>query len=466
MKRTRMIGFGWLALAVCMVLAACALPLDAAHPLAVAAGLSAVVGGLKLAAGLPGAMPRTRMHRMSGKIETIEQVADEVEKMGKEFKTASDKVKDIAEKALKQAEEGGGMTKEMKAEVDKRLIEQGTLLSDMAQKIDAFTKSQPENKQGKTSGQIFVEDKGFKEFMEKGGFRGPGQVINVRMKTISGLTADAGGTLVAPDRQQGIITTPNRRLTVRDLLMPGRTSSNLIEFFRELVFTNSAAPVSETVLKPESNITFEPAEASVKTIAHWVPASKQILDDVPGLQSYIDGRMRYGLDLEEEAQLLKGAGTGNNLNGIYTQATAYSLPSGASAPAQLIDHIRAMLLQAELAEYPASGIVLHPTDWYNIEILKDGVSGGYLIAQPQNGMTAARLWGREVVATQAMTQDTALVGAFRMGAQIFDKEDANVMVSSEDSDNFRKNMVTVRAEERLALAVYRPGAFIKSTNLP
>jgi len=124
-----------------------------------------------------------------------------------------------------------------------------------------------------------------------------------------------------------------------------------------------------------------------------------------------------------------------------------------------------MLLQAELAEYPATGIVLHPTDWYNIEILKDGVSGGYLIAQPQNGMTGPRLWGRDVVSTQAMTQDTALVGAFRMGAQIFDKEDANVAISSEDSDNFRKNMVTIRAEERLALAVYRPQAFIKNANL-
>jgi len=60
-----------------------------------------------------------------------------------------------------------------------------------------------------------------------------------------------------------------------------------------------------------------------------------------------------------------------------------------------------------------------------------------------------------------MTVDKFLTGAFKMGAQIFDREDANVEVSTEDSDNFRKNLVTIRAEERLGLAVYRPEAFIK-----
>lgn len=383
----------------------------------------------------------------------------------KALKKIGDDVKEAGEKALKEAEKAGSMSAETKTTVDGLLVKQGELMAQMTevtQKMDKFGQGS-EAQRMKSSGEQLVESPEFKEFVARGGFKAAGMAVSVGMKAITGLTDAAGGVLVAPQRIPGIITAPNRRMTVRDLLMPGRTQSNLIEFFKELLFTNSAAPVSETVLKPESNITFEEASARVVTIAHWLPASKQIMDDVPQLQSFVDGRMRYGLELVEEAQLLKGSGVGNNINGVYTQATAYSLPSGATAPAQRIDKLRAMILQAALAEYPVDGIVLHQTDWYNIEILKT-TDGAYLFANP-TGNVSPTLWGRNVVATQAMTQDTALVGAFSMGAQIFDKEDANVVVSSEDVDNFRKNMLTIRAEERLALAVYRPSAFIKDTNL-
>jgi HK97 family phage major capsid protein len=246
--------------------------------------------------------------------------------------------------------------------------------------------------------------------------------------------------------------------------MPGRTTSNLIQYVRESGFTNAAATVSEGDAKPESTMTFELQQSPVVTIAHWVKASKQILDDFAQLQSYIDGRLRYGLQLVEENQLLKGSGVGNNLDGIYTQATAYSAPFAPSGAFTKIDVIRLMLLQAELAEYPATGIVLHPSDWAAIELTKDS-QRQYLFANPQ-AVATPMLWGRRVVATQAMTVDTALVGAFSLGAQIFDREDANVVISTENQDDFIRNMVTIRAEERLALAVYRPAAFVKNTNLP
>jgi HK97 family phage major capsid protein len=182
------------------------------------------------------------------------------------------------------------------------------------------------------------------------------------------------------------------------------------------------------------------------------------------LQSMIDQRLRYGLGYVEETQLLKGSGVGNNLNGVYTQATAFAAPIALSGSVTMIDTIRLMLLQAEIAEYPSTGIVLHPADWAKIELTKDA-NRGYIFANPQS-MATPQLWGRPVVATQAMTVDTALVGAFRLGAQIFDREDANVVISTENQDDFIRNMVTIRAEERLALAVYRPAAFVKNTNLP
>jgi HK97 family phage major capsid protein len=218
------------------------------------------------------------------------------------------------------------------------------------------------------------------------------------------------------------------------------------------------------VQKPESTITYGLMQTAVVTIAHWIKASKQILDDFKQLSSNIDFRLRYGLAIVEEAQLLKGSGVGNNLNGIYTQATAYSAPIVLSGTVTKIDVLRLMLLQSELALFPATGIVLHPADWTAIELTKDS-TGNYIFANPQS-LAQPALWGRPVVSTMSMTQDTALVGAFSLGAQLFDREDANVVISTENQDDFIKNMITIRAEERLGLAVYRPEAFIKNTNLP
>jgi HK97 family phage major capsid protein len=221
--------------------------------------------------------------------------------------------------------------------------------------------------------------------------------------------------------------------------------------------TTGAAVVSEGQLKPQSNITFDLKSSPVRTIAHWVKASRNILDDVPQLQSYIDGRLTYGLSFVEEVELLTGDGTGAHLLGIVPQATAYAAPY---VPALLtsIDTLRLMLLQASLAMYPASGFALHPLDWAKIETTKD-TTGRYIVGDPTTMLTP-RLWGLPVVATQAIPVGKALTGAFRLGAQIFDRMSVEFLISTEDQDNFVRNMVSLRCEERLALAVYRPGAFI------
>jgi HK97 family phage major capsid protein len=198
----------------------------------------------------------------------------------------------------------------------------------------------------------------------------------------------------------------------------------------------------------------------VRTLAHLMDISLQMLDDVPFIQSYVEGRMTYGLKLVEENELLNGSGTGQHLNGIYTQATAYAQPSGSVVQAETdIDKLRLAMLQVELAFADVTGIVLHPTNWANIELLKD-TQNRYIIANPQN-TTTGRIWGRDVVSTQAMTNGHFLVGDFALYAQIFDRQDANLAISYDNKDNFERNMATLRLEERLALAVYRPEAFVK-----
>jgi len=374
----------------------------------------------------------------------------------------SDQVREVGEKAMAQARKAGDMSAEIKPRVDELLVEQGKLMARL-QDVEQKQARRPgaDNAAPQTLGQIFTGDDAFKAWVHSGGIKSTqsGYVGSVPRAALTSV----GSPGVPPDLQPGVLPGASRRLTVRDLIMPGSTDSNMVQYVKETGFTNNAAPVSETVQKPESSLAYTLTQQAVITIAHWIKASKQVLDDFKGLQSMIDGRLRYGLKLVEETQLLKGSGVGNNLNGIYTQATAYSAPI-VIAGATKIDTIRLMLLQAELALYPATGIVLHPSDWAAIELTKE-TTKGYLFANPQ-ALATPTLWGRPVVATQAMTVDTALVGAFMLGAQIFDREDANVVISTENQDDFIKNMVTIRAEERLALAVYRPEAFVKNTDLP
>ena len=149
---------------------------------------------------------------------------------------------------------------------------------------------------------------------------------------------------------------------------------------------------------------------------------------------------------------------GNNLNGINTQATAFVAPI-TIAGATNIDTLRLALLQSELALFPSTGIVLHPSNWAAIELTKE-TTGAYIFANPQS-LAQPALWGRPVVTTQAMAVNNYLVGAFKLGAQIFDRLQSNVLVSSEHEDDFIRNMVSVLVEERLGLAVFRPSAFVK-----
>lgn len=279
------------------------------------------------------------------------------------------------------------------------------------------------------------------------------------MKAITSLTSGAGaaGDLIVPQRQPGIVRQPDRQMTIRDLLTVGRTTSNSIEFVQETGFTNAAAPVAEGATKPESSLEFNLQSTPVRTIAHWIQASKQILQDVPALQSYIDTRMRFGLMIVEEDQILSGDGTGQNLLGLIPQATPFD--TGRVRPGDTrIDIVRRAMTQVRLAEYRADAIVLHPSDWEEIELTKTD-EGAYVWANPR-GLLGPTLWGLPVIDTTAVEEGEFLVGNFQMAAMLWDREDAVVDISTEDRDNFIKNMVTIRAEERLALEVSRPEALI------
>jgi HK97 family phage major capsid protein len=375
-----------------------------------------------------------------------------------EHKQAVDAVKAIAEEALGKAKAGETLTADLKAKADEALVKMNTLgeqIATIEQKV--LEGGGEKHEQPKSFGEQFVESEGVKSFLSSSPTKGK---ADLRLKaTLTSATTDSAGSVgdaINQTRLPGILPLPQRRLTVRDLLSQGRMDGNTLEYVKETGFTNSATTVAEGAAKPESDLKFDLVSTSAKVIAHWMKASRQVLDDISQLRSVIDQRLIYGLAYVEETQLLNGDNTGQNLNGIITQATAYSAPVTIADLNQL-DVLRLAMLQAALAEYPATGHVMHPTDWATIETTKDS-EGRYIIGNPQ-GTAQPTLWGLPVVATQAITVRKFLTGAFRLGAQVFDRWDARVEVGFVN-DDFTKNLVTILAEERLALAVYRPEAFI------
>jgi HK97 family phage major capsid protein len=289
----------------------------------------------------------------------------------------------------------------------------------------------------------------------------PSGMLSAQKTAIVNATQNTLQPLVQGQRLPGIVYNHEQALFVRDLLPVGRTNSNLIEFTKENVFTNAAAPqysspARENVAKAESGITFTLATAPVITLAHFIPVSKQVLADAPQLQSYINTRLMYGLKLKEEAQVVDGDGTGGSLDGIlktgnFTAGTAAE--SGDNAADVLLRNIVDMLK----ANLIADAIVLSADAWLAVMLAKDA-QGQYLVTNPGNGLQPT-LWGKKLVPSNTLTGTEYIVGSFAMGAQLWDREEANVQISLEHSDNFTKNMATILAEERLALTVYRPAAF-------
>lgn len=275
------------------------------------------------------------------------------------------------------------------------------------------------------------------------------------------LTSAAGsaGELIVPRREQNVIAGPDREFWLRDVLNVQGIDTNSIDYIRETGFVNNAAPVAEGQLKPKSDITFDNETANVKTIAHWIPATRQAISDARQLQTYIDNRLRYGLKLEEERQILYGDGTGENLSGLLTDPAIQDVGGVGALGAgdNMVDHLRRSLTRVILAGYPATGVVLHPTNWEQIELMKAD-NGQYLWFNLGDAVNP-RLFRMPVIQTPAIAVNEYLMGAFGLGAQLWDREQTTVRIG-EPNDYFLRNMIAVLAEERLALTKYRPEAFV------
>lgn len=399
-------------------------------------------------------------------VADIKAVAEKLAEVTTAFNKKNDELSTKAENAYKELADKGKLLDETKAQVDKLLLDQTTLTKEKNELTSRLTNLEQEvvkNKvpgisDFKTLGQQFVEDDEFKKYAA-GGSSGKRGKFNKQFKAaVTSLDYPVSEPSIVQPQTVGTLPRLVQRLFVRDLLNVGKTGAPAIFWVRQTGFTNNAAVVSENSLKPTSTIAYDGVMTPVTTIAHLFKASKQIMDDFAMLRTDIDRELRYGLKYAEEQEILFGDGTGVHLLGIIPQASAYA---HAFVPPlmTIIDDIRLMMLQSQLARLPATGIVMHFTDWARVELTKDS-TGQYLWANPMR-IAGPSLWGLPVVPTEINAMlGKGLVGAFRDGAQIYDREEINVEIATENNDDFEKNMITIRCEERLALATFRPEAFI------
>lgn len=312
----------------------------------------------------------------------------------------------------------------------------------------------------KSIGAQFVNSDSYKRFKGTSGARSAS--AEVSNKSAENPVTSAQAKLV-PYRVPGIVPLDTRELTIEGLFPRIPTAAQTIEYMREKTFTNGAATVAEAAMKPSSSFEFELKQTPVQVIAHWTKITRQLADDAPALQAFINARMIYGVNLAAEDQLLTGDGTSPNLSGImaagnYT-AQSFKLADIGGAGSTMLDLLRVSFATINAAGFRTSAVVLNPVDWAVLQGLK-ATDGVYLLGSPANSFASSSIWGVRVVESAAMAKGKFLAGDFARAATVYDRMSTVVDIAAQNEDDFIKNLYTIRAERRLALAVEHSTAVI------
>ena len=281
-------------------------------------------------------------------------------------------------------------------------------------------------------------------------------------------TVTTGTLLPQNNRQPGIIPqNPDFPLLIANLLDRQTSDGTTLEYMRDTSGPqstwNAAAVVAEGADKPKSGpFTFDLITTTLKTVAHWVPITRQTADDNSQLMGYINGRLTYGLEYKLDREILTGNGS-TQMQGILTTSGigTYQPPSG-NTDSKLIT-IRKAKTQGELALYPPDAIVLNPLDWQDVELDTDANGQFRVITSVTDSGAPMRIWGLTVVTSVAMAAGTALLGGYRMGATLWERQGIAILMTDSHADYFTANTLVILAERRANVAVHTPAAFVKVT---
>ena len=331
--------------------------------------------------------------------------------------------------------------------------------------------------EAKSWGEQFVESKSYEELIEKmqsGSLGDNWRSGGVELKGT--LSVMPGTAFYQPQMQPGVVETLYQPPTVADLMAQGQTSSPIVRYITEsTTVSNAAAGVAAGGAKPESTIDFVQVDEPVKKIATYLPVQDEMLEDAAQIQSYINNRLSLFIRLAEDTQLLRGAG-GNDIAGLIGRTGVNTLGTAAAGTIPVEHVFKAANGVRGSSFLDPDTLVINPTSWQNIRLGKDTANqyyGGGPFYGPYGGpqgpassnrfQTGENLWGLNVVVTSALGSGTAVVGAFREGAQVFRRSGITVEATNSHASYFTSNLTAIRAEERLALAVYRPAAFCTLT---
>ena len=365
-------------------------------------------------------------------------------------------IKTASEKADGELKTLGKVSEESKKALEALGNEQKTLAERLLQIEQKQIAPPAEESKVETAGEQFI-----KSDLYKARLANPNQRGSVRMEVKNTVTNAIGATYSA--RRPGIVEGAFRVFTIEELLTSIPTTSNAIDYVRENVFTNNAAEAAEGVQKAQSSLTFTAVQMPVSTVAHFIKITRQLAMDNAALAAYINRRMIYGVNLRVEQQLVAGDGVSPNLSGLTlaanTTAHGYSAAAlvalGLSATNRF-DLVGKMMGDVAGADYPADVVILNTADWWTMRLTKDA-DGRYLLGDPGSNVVPS-LFGRPVVASNSMTADKVWVGSLAQAATLHEREGVVVEISDSDENNFQLNLLTIRAERRLALTVEKPAA--------
>ena len=342
--------------------------------------------------------------------------------------------------------------------VKSEVSEMATKLNERLDAIEVANKKQFESKKRMSFKSALSEafEGGAIESLAKGNSRSASFEIKADMTT----GADFTGEVIPAERVPGYKFDPTRPTHIRQLLAQGSTQSDVVRFVKESGYSNGAAATAEGATLTQSDFDMTAADANVRKIGTYFRISEEMLADTPQLTSYLSARAPEKLLEVEDTQILSGNGTAPNLSGIITDATAFAAGDLADSVdnANDFDVIVAALNQLANANYNADTILLNPSDFHKILLLKD-TQNNYLKDQVYNGLQPVFM-GVKVVLNTAISAGDFLIGNFGVGTQLWVRDGINVEFFREDGTNVRDGFVTVRVSERIALTNYLPNAFV------
>ena len=314
------------------------------------------------------------------------------------------------------------------------------------------------------------EDKSFKGGLIKSinegaldSLRNGGNTASFEVKADMTMNADFSGEVVPADRISGYKFDPTRSVHIRNLIPQGSTSSDVVRFIKESAYTDGSGTVAEGGTLGQTDFTMTADNNTVEKLGAYLRISEEMLSDTPQLTSYLSNRIPAKLLAKEDDQILNGNGTSPNLSGITVDAADFDESSSAAFyqsvdSANEFDVLVAAMNQLALSEYQADKIILHPSDFHKILLLKDS-QNNYLKDQVYAGLQPSFM-GVPVIINTAIGAGKFLVGNFSQGTQLWIRDNVNVEFSRFDQNNFISGFVTVRAVERIALTNYLPNAFV------